>query len=232
MTSERFPKTVSVQTLMVLWKCCLLWSCGESGVHCHSSKVTVKVSVAQFSVHGVLQARILEWVAISFSKGSDRPRDWTWVSCVAGRFFTVWATREAPRSQGIPRKQSKEHACRQWVLKTWIWLRSPCVWNWPFSQGKGFYYKCIPVCWADFLSSGPLTVTDFFGLPHRKQGKADLGRTHPSWVLKRKQKNQHVHPRPCAYLRYTQNALPHCGGNADQVLAVLSSFPSPPHSCV
>ena len=46
------------------------------------------------SVHRILQARILEWVAISFSRGSSRPRDWTWVSCIAGRFFTSWATRE------------------------------------------------------------------------------------------------------------------------------------------
>ena len=47
------------------------------------------------SVHGMLQARILEWVANSFSRGSSRPRDWTQVSGIAGRFFTVWATREA-----------------------------------------------------------------------------------------------------------------------------------------
>ena len=40
------------------------------------------------SVHGILQARILEWVAISFSKGSSQPRDWTWVSHFAGTFFT------------------------------------------------------------------------------------------------------------------------------------------------
>ena len=46
------------------------------------------------SVHGILQARILEWSAISFSRGSFWPRDWTWVSCIAGRFFTNWATRE------------------------------------------------------------------------------------------------------------------------------------------
>ena len=46
------------------------------------------------SVHGILQARILEWVAIPFSKGSFRPRDQTQVSCMEGRFFIVWATRE------------------------------------------------------------------------------------------------------------------------------------------
>ena len=42
------------------------------------------------SVHGILQARILEWVAISFCRGPSWPRDWTWVFCIAGRFFTVW----------------------------------------------------------------------------------------------------------------------------------------------
>ena len=48
------------------------------------------------SVQGILQARVLQWVAISFSKGSSRLRDQTHVSCIAGGFFTVWATREVP----------------------------------------------------------------------------------------------------------------------------------------
>ena len=47
------------------------------------------------SVHGNLPARILEWVAIPFSRGSSQSRDRIWVSCIASRFFTVWATREA-----------------------------------------------------------------------------------------------------------------------------------------
>ena len=47
------------------------------------------------SIHGILQARILEWVAILFSRGSSQPKDWTQVSHIAGGFFTVWATREA-----------------------------------------------------------------------------------------------------------------------------------------
>ena len=47
------------------------------------------------SVQGILQARILEWVAISFSRGSSQPRDWTWISCIASRFFIIWDTREA-----------------------------------------------------------------------------------------------------------------------------------------
>ena len=52
-------------------------------------------SLSGSSVHGILQARILEWVAIPFSRGSSRPRDWTQLSYTAGIFFTVWATREA-----------------------------------------------------------------------------------------------------------------------------------------
>ena len=43
----------------------------------------------------ILQARILEWVAVPFSRGSSWPRNRTWVSCIAGRFFTNWAIREA-----------------------------------------------------------------------------------------------------------------------------------------
>ena len=56
------------------------------------------------SVHGIFQARVLEWVAISFSRESSRPREWTRDSCIAGRCFTVWATREA---QG--QKSSSKH---------------------------------------------------------------------------------------------------------------------------
>ena len=55
-------------------------------------------------VHGIFQARVLEWVAIPFSRVSSWPQDWTQVSCIAGRYFTVWATREA---QEIPEVTGK-----------------------------------------------------------------------------------------------------------------------------
>ena len=54
-------------------------------------------SLPGFSVHGIFQARILECVAISF-RGSSQPRNRSRVSCIAGRFFTNWGTREALRS--------------------------------------------------------------------------------------------------------------------------------------
>ena len=65
----------------------------------------VKVKVTQlcltlcdpmdYTVYGILQVRVLDWVAFPFSRGSSQPRDWTQVSHIIGRFFTSWATREA-----------------------------------------------------------------------------------------------------------------------------------------
>ena len=60
------------------------------------------------SVREILQARILEWAAIPFSRGSSRPRDWTLFSCVSGKLFTIWAGREAPQHViNMQKKQNK-----------------------------------------------------------------------------------------------------------------------------
>ena len=56
---------------------------------------TMDCSLSGSSVHGILQVRILEWIIIPFPRGSSQLRDWTQVSCIAGRFFTVWSPREA-----------------------------------------------------------------------------------------------------------------------------------------
>ena len=53
-------------------------------------------NIPRSSIHGIFPARVLEGVAISFSRGSSQPRDRTQVSHIACRHFTVWATREAP----------------------------------------------------------------------------------------------------------------------------------------
>ena len=81
------------------------------------------------SVHGILQARILEWVAIPFSRGSSWPRDLTYVSCFAGRFFTIWATWEAHTGAIIivvliallkfNLTYNKLHTCKCTVCKCW-----------------------------------------------------------------------------------------------------------------
>ena len=75
------------------------------------------------SVHGILQARILEWVAISFSRGSSQPRDWTWVSCIAGRIFTDWATKgrmawfDLLAVQGTLKSLHKHHSSKASILQ-------------------------------------------------------------------------------------------------------------------
>ena len=66
----------------------------EVAQSCLTLCIPMDCSLPGSTVHGVFQARILEWVAISFSRRSCRPRDWTRVSCIVRRCFTVWATRE------------------------------------------------------------------------------------------------------------------------------------------
>ena len=62
-----------------------------------------------YTVHGILQARILEWVTFPFSREFSQPRDRTQVSCTVGGFFTSWATREAP--EGSHLRSDPERPC-------------------------------------------------------------------------------------------------------------------------
>ena len=83
----------------------------------------VKVKAAQscpalcdpinYTIRGILQARILEWVAFPFSRGSSQPRDWTQVSCIAGRFFPSWATRETQENTAVG-----SLSLLQWIFPT------------------------------------------------------------------------------------------------------------------
>ena len=68
------------------------------------------------SLHGILQARTLEWVAIPFSRESSWTRDPTQVSCIAGRFFTIWVTRKPNKSRkegGLDQCPSRE-GLKEW----------------------------------------------------------------------------------------------------------------------
>ena len=114
------------------------------------------------SVHGISQARILEWVAISFSKRSSWPRDWTQVSYIAGRFFLIWATREAPRV-------------------------NPALWNqveWPASRGQPSNATvsaiCAWVCHTQRLWASAFSVPLASGLIARLPGSLF---SHCSWWL-------------------------------------------------
>ena len=74
------------------------------------------------TVHEIVQARILEWFAISFSRGSSQPRVWTLVSCTAGRFFTDWATREACRNYNKLLKIYFTNLKNATAMISWLWL--------------------------------------------------------------------------------------------------------------
>ena len=79
-----------VHVYLCVCPCVYILSCSVMSNSCDPIECNLAVS----SVHGILQARILEWVAISFPRESSQPRNQTWVSCIAGRFFTDWAMRE------------------------------------------------------------------------------------------------------------------------------------------
>ena len=83
------------------------------------------------SVHGIFQAIVLEWIAISFSRGSSQPRDQTRVSCIVDRSFTVWATREI---QGRPVDGSVDgnkidFTCRKDASLYLSWSQWAGAWN-------------------------------------------------------------------------------------------------------
>ena len=65
----------------------------------------VDCSLPSSSVHGIFQARILEWVAIFFSRRSSWPKDWTLVSHIVGRRFTVWATRGSLKDYDLQKQE-------------------------------------------------------------------------------------------------------------------------------
>ena len=96
------PETAG-STILIVFKfptseVLILRACKECKVLVTQSCLTLcdpmNYSLLGSFVHGILQARILEWVAIRFSRGSSQPRDWTQFSCIATRFFTIWATRK------------------------------------------------------------------------------------------------------------------------------------------
>ena len=88
-----------IQVVLSVWVL-TIWYSLVSSVKVTQSCLT-HCDPMDYTVHGILQARILEGVAIPFSKGSSQPRDQTQVSCTAGGFFTIWATRHTTRVNSL-----------------------------------------------------------------------------------------------------------------------------------
>ena len=93
-------------------------------------------------VHGILQARILEWVAVPFSRGPSQPSDQTQVSCIAGRFFTSWGMLHSQSLYGPGGSSGKEPAC-QWRRHK-IPRFNPWVQKIPWrGHGNPLQYSCL-----------------------------------------------------------------------------------------
>ena len=98
------------------------------------------------SVRGIFQARVLDWVAISFSRTSSWPRGWTWVSHIVGRRFTVWTTREV-WEKGILTKIQDCHfhfaagagAKLTTIFDTTSYLSPTLLWTW--SLNTLYFFK-------------------------------------------------------------------------------------------
>ena len=111
-------------------------------------------SLTGSSVHGVSQASILECVAISFSTASSWPRDRIPVSCIAGRFFTSWATREAPPdAPGSEWLVSHRFKLGNWMPRHHLHLGglakaplSPKGVNWECLFSLGLFATWLPLC--------------------------------------------------------------------------------------
>jgi len=124
------------------------------------------------SVHGIFQARILGWFAISFSRGSSFSRDQTQVSSTAGRSFTDWATREAHPQLGI-------------VGSFWgLFLHSSPVAYWIPTDLGGASSSVISFCL--FILFMGFSRQEWSGLPFPSEVDHILSKlstmTHPFWV--------------------------------------------------
>ena len=132
----------------------------------------VDCSPPGFSTHGIFQARVLEWVTISFSRGSSRPRDRTRISCITGRRLTLWVTREAKYRVSRKNRGSLETVLTEAMLilrvliylisedKKGIKLTEQCLkLHWHYNNN--IMYESISHFWL-FATSWTIQSLEFF----------------------------------------------------------------------
>ena len=100
--SDSWPHLLELLKVKITQSCLTLWD-------------PTDCSIPGSSIHGIFQARVLEWVAIPFSRGSSWPRDHTQISRIVGRAFTIWTPREVPSHciQSGPQEFSQSWVCRE-----------------------------------------------------------------------------------------------------------------------
>ena len=146
--------------------------------------VSVSLWLHDYTVHGILQARIPEWVAIPFSRGSSQPRDQTQVSLIAGGFFSSWAPREAHSSEAKGRaKSAREYGGGDGRNEVQGPLDKPKL--------EGGLKMPHPARWRKQLLSGPQSppllrepLTSSSGLAdHINHTENHVTQAWPAWVL-------------------------------------------------
>ena len=98
------------------------------------------------SVHGILQERMLEWVAMPFSGISSQLRDWIGIPCTTGRFFTHWTTWDAPKD--IPNFLTNRGLCGQGMLAVKPGYKKKYCLPFQFYKGQAIRHCCYPQCCA------------------------------------------------------------------------------------
>ena len=113
---------------------------------------------------GILQAKVLEWVTVPSSRGSSQPRDRTQVSLIAGRFFTVWATREVGYFSNFPLAAvCRSSPCSSPSYSSFFWsfcfllavslllVDCPLVWEWPSNYDPLHSQSSFSGAWVPLL---------------------------------------------------------------------------------
>ena len=139
----------------------------------------VDCSPPGFFVHGILQARILEWVTISFSRGSSWSRDQTQVSRIGGRGFNLWATREAwPRQHD--KKKQRHYFARKGPSSQSYGFSSSHVWMWELDYKEMGALKngCFWLVMLEKTRESPLDCKEIQPIhPEGNQSWIFIGRT-------------------------------------------------------
>ena len=122
--------------------CSLLWSWGENrwwkvkesevAQSCLTLCDPMDCSLPDSSIHGIFKATVLEWVAISFSRGSSWPRDRTQVSRIVGRCFTIWATSKVRLWKGLRLQTIWGLTVTMWVSTSGLNLKPAQFYLWTF----------------------------------------------------------------------------------------------------
>ena len=118
---------------------------------------------------GILQARILEWVAIPFSRGSSWPRDWTCASCIAGGFFTIWACRVLRRARYKSSCASSDKCEMEWEVPTALYDEA----------SPGYHPLTLQTVLFIFLNQQDWDRVFPYDAPYNETQK------HPTWYLRR-----------------------------------------------